>query len=52
VRQLHVQAGVVQSRARPFETIVLAVLLDQQKMVEPIQWGRTAAMDPQQLWQR
>jgi hypothetical protein len=34
--KLHVQAGVVQSRAWPFETIVIAVLLEHQKKVEEV----------------
>jgi hypothetical protein len=33
----HIQSGVMVSRPWPFETIVLAVLLEQQKLVEQIQ---------------
>jgi aryl-alcohol dehydrogenase-like predicted oxidoreductase len=33
----HVQAGVMVSRAWPFETIVMAVLLEQQKQVEQLE---------------
>lgn len=32
--KLQVQAGVMASRAWPFETIVMAILLEQQKMLE------------------
>jgi hypothetical protein len=32
-----VQAGVMVSRAWPFETIVMAVLLEQQKQVEQLE---------------
>jgi hypothetical protein len=35
--KLHVQAGVMVSRPWPFETIVMAVLLEQQKQVEQAQ---------------
>jgi hypothetical protein len=34
--KLHVQAGVMVSRPWPFETIVMAVLLEHQKRVEEI----------------
>jgi hypothetical protein len=34
--KLHVQAGVMVSRPWPFETIVMAVLLEQEKMVEEL----------------
>ena len=33
----HVQAGVCQSRPVPLETIILAVLLEQQKQLEHVQ---------------
>ncbi len=39
--KLHVQAGVMVSRPWPFETIVLAILLEQQKLLERI----TAALE-------
>jgi hypothetical protein len=32
--KIHVQAGVMVSRAWPFETIVMAVLLEQEKRIE------------------
>jgi hypothetical protein len=32
--KLHIQAGVMVSRPWPFETIVMAILLEQQKMLE------------------
>jgi hypothetical protein len=34
--KLHIQAGVMMSRPWPFETIVMATLLDQQKQVEQL----------------
>ena len=34
--KLHIQAGVMVSRPWPFETIVMAVLLEQQKQVEQL----------------
>jgi hypothetical protein len=34
--KLHVQAGVCQSRPVPLETIILAVLLEQQKRIEEL----------------
>jgi hypothetical protein len=34
--KLHIQAGVMVSRPWPFETIVMAALLEQQKRVEEI----------------
>jgi hypothetical protein len=33
----HVQAGIMVSRPWPFETIVMAVLLEQQKQVERLE---------------
>jgi hypothetical protein len=35
--KLHIQAGVMVARPWPFETIVMAVLLEQQKQVERLQ---------------
>jgi hypothetical protein len=35
--KLHIQAGVMMSRTWPFETIVMATLLEQQKQVEQLQ---------------
>ncbi len=35
--KLHIQAGVMVSRPWPFETIVMAVLLEQQKQVERLE---------------
>jgi hypothetical protein len=35
--KLHVQAGVCQSRPLPLETMVIAILLEQQKQVEQAQ---------------
>ena len=35
--KLHIQAGVMVARPWPFETIVMAVLLEQQKQVERVQ---------------
>jgi len=35
--KLHIQAGVMVSRPWPFETIVMAILLEQQKQVERLQ---------------
>jgi hypothetical protein len=35
--KLHVQAGVMVSRAWPFETIVMAIMLEQQKQLERAQ---------------
>ena len=35
--KLHIQAGVMVSRPWPFETIVLAVLLEHQKQIERAQ---------------
>jgi hypothetical protein len=32
--KLHIQAGVCPSRPWPFETIVMAILLEQQKLLE------------------
>jgi hypothetical protein len=34
--KLHIQAGVMGSRPWPFETIVMAVLLDHEKRIERI----------------
>ena len=34
--KLHVQAGVMVSRPWPFETIVMAVLLEQQRRIEEV----------------
>ena len=34
--KLHVQAGVMVSRPWPFETIVMAVLLEQEKRIEQL----------------
>ena len=35
--KLHIQAGVMVSRPWPFETIVMAVFLEQQKQVERLE---------------
>jgi hypothetical protein len=35
--KLHIQAGVMESRPWPFETIVMAILLEQQKQVEQLE---------------
>jgi hypothetical protein len=35
--KLHVQAGVMVSRPWPFETIVMAIILEQQKQVERLE---------------
>jgi hypothetical protein len=35
--KLHVQAGVMVSRPWPFETVVMAVLLEQHKQVERVE---------------
>jgi hypothetical protein len=35
--KLHIQAGVMVARPWPFETIVMAVLLEQQKQLERVQ---------------
>ena len=35
--KLHIQAGVMVSRAWPFETIVMAMVLEQHKQVERLQ---------------
>jgi hypothetical protein len=35
--KLHIQAGVMVSRPWPFETIMMAILLDQQKQVERLE---------------
>jgi hypothetical protein len=35
--KLHIQVGVMMSRPWPFETIVLAILLEQQKQVERLE---------------
>ena len=34
--KLHIQAGVMVSRPWPFETIVMAVLLEQEKLIEQL----------------
>jgi hypothetical protein len=34
--KLHIQAGVMVSRPWPFETIVMAIILEQQKQVERV----------------
>jgi hypothetical protein len=46
--ELHILAGVMDSRPWAFETIVMAVLLEQQKMVEPIQ-QRSEGLDQERL---
>jgi hypothetical protein len=35
--KLHIQAGVMMSRPWPFETIVMAIFLEQQKQVERLE---------------
>jgi len=35
--KLHIQAGVMVARPWPFETIVMAIVLEQQKQVERLQ---------------
>jgi hypothetical protein len=35
--KLHIQAGVMMSRPWPFETIVMAILLEHQKQVERLE---------------
>ena len=35
--KLHIQAGVMVSRPWPFETIVMAIVLEQQKQVERLE---------------
>jgi hypothetical protein len=35
--KLHIQAGVMMSRPWPFETIVMAILLEQHKQVEHLE---------------
>jgi hypothetical protein len=35
--KLHIQAGVMVARPWPFETVVMAVLLEQQKQVDRLQ---------------
>jgi hypothetical protein len=35
--KLHIQAGVMVSRPWPFETIVMAIILEQQKRLERLQ---------------
>ena len=35
--KLHIQAGVMMSRPWPFETIVMAILLEQQKQLERLE---------------
>jgi hypothetical protein len=35
--KLHIQAGVMVARAWPFETIVMAIVLEQQKQLERVQ---------------
>ena len=35
--KLHIQAGVMVSRAWPFETIVMAIVLEQHKQVEQLE---------------
>jgi len=35
--KLHIQAGVMVPRAWPFETIVMAIVLEQQKQVERLE---------------
>ena len=35
--KLHIQAGVMVSRPWPFETIVMAIVLEQQKQVEQLE---------------
>jgi hypothetical protein len=35
--KLHIQAGVMVARPWPFETIVMAIVLEQQKQVEQLQ---------------
>jgi hypothetical protein len=34
--KLHIQAGVMVSRSWPFETVIMAVLLEQQKRIEQL----------------
>jgi hypothetical protein len=36
--KLHIQAGVMVSRPWPFETVVMAILLEQQKEVERLEY--------------
>lgn len=35
--KLHIQAGVMVARPWPFETIVMAIVLEQQKLLEQLQ---------------
>jgi hypothetical protein len=35
--ELHIQAGVMLSRPWPFETLVMAILLEQQKQLEQLE---------------
>jgi hypothetical protein len=35
--KLHIQAGVMVARPWPFETIVMAIILEQQKQVERLE---------------
>jgi hypothetical protein len=44
--KLHIQAGVMVSHAWPFETIVMAILLEQQKQLERVQRALEAWQSP------
>jgi hypothetical protein len=47
--KLYVQAGVMVSRPWPFETIVMAIVLEQQKQVERLQSLLDELQSPRQV---